>query len=234
MKYMLKPKIDKSAEVVTKETRFESAQAWLSFGIDLESRRIQLDMDVTDVMSSLVFRALLKMADISNEPIEIYLSSYGGEAYSGLAIYDAIRSSPCDIIIYANGKIMSAGVLIFLAGDVRYASKHTTFMMHSVSSGTEGKVKDQEIDVMESKRINNIMLDILAERTKMKRNWWYRKILSHDQYFDATYAKEIGMVDTTPSKKPKIKKKLTNVVKPSKIKKSTKVAKNVRKSKKRR
>ena len=127
---------------------------------------------------------------------------------------------------------MSAGVLVFLAGDVRYASKHTTFMMHSVSSGTEGKVKDQEIDVMEAKRINNIMLDILSERTKMKRNWWYRKILSHDSYFDAAYAKEIGMVDTTPNKKPQ--KKLTKDAKPSKIKKSTKVAKNVGKPKKRR
>lgn len=226
-------KLDKSAEVVTKENRFDSAQAWISMGIDLESRRIQLDMDVSDVMASLLLRGLLKMVEISHDPIEIYLSSYGGEAYSGLAIYDALRACPCDIIIYANGKIMSAGVLVFLAGDVRYASKHTTFMMHSVSSGTEGKVKDQEIDVMEAKRINNMMLDILSERTKMKRNWWYRKILSHDQYFDAAYAKEIGMVDTTPSKKIPTKKKLTKEVKPSKIKKSTKVKKNVRKSKKR-
>lgn len=225
---LAKPKNDKSSEVVTKENRFDSAQAWLSMGIDLESRRIQLDMDVSDVMASLVLRSLLKMVEISHEPIEVYLSSYGGEAYSGLAVYDALRACPCDIIVYANGKIMSAGVLVFLAGDVRYASKHTTFMMHSVSSGTEGKLKDQEIDVMEAKRINNIMLDILSERTKMKRNWWYRKILSHDQYFDATYAKEIGMVDTTPAKK-----KLTKEVKPSKIKKSTKVKKNVRKPKKR-
>ena len=225
---LAKPKNDKSSEVVTKENRFDSAQAWLSMGIDLESRRIQLDMDVSDVMASLVLRSLLKMVEISHEPIEVYLSSYGGEAYSGLAVYDALRACPCDIIVYANGKIMSAGVLVFLAGDVRYASKHTTFMMHSVSSGTEGKLKDQEIDVMEAKRINNIMLDILSERTKMKRNWWYRKILSHDQYFDATYAKEIGMVDTTPAKK-----KLTKDVKPSKIKKSTKVKKNVRKPKKR-
>lgn len=216
-------KLAKESEVVTKDTKFENFSTWITMGIDIESRRIQLDMDVSDVMASLVIRALVKMADISHEPIEIYLSSYGGEAYSGLAIYDAIRASPCDIIIYANGKIMSAGVLVFLAGDVRYAAKHTAFMMHSVSSGVEGKVKDQEIDVLEAKRINNVMLDILAERTKMKKNWWYRKILSHDFYFDAQTGKELGVVDTTP------KNKLTKSTKVSKITKREK--KNVRKSK---
>lgn len=183
-----------SKEIVTKENKFENYAHWLTMGIDLESRRIQLDMEVSDVMASLVIRALLKMGDISNEPIEIYLSSYGGEIYSGLAIYDAIRASPCDVVIYANGKIMSAGTIIYLAGDVRIAAKHTTFMMHSASSGAEGKIKDMEIDVQEGKRLNGVILDILAERTKMKKNWWYRKILSHDSYFDVNQAKEWGLI----------------------------------------
>lgn len=183
-----------SKEIVSKENKFENYAHWLTMGIDLESRRIQLDMDVSDVMCSLVLRALLKMADISHEPIEIYLSSYGGEIYSALSIYDAIRACPCDVYIYANSKIMSAGTIIYLAGDVRIAAKHTTFMLHSASSGVEGKIKDLEIDVQEGKRLNNVMLELLAERTKMKKNWWYRKILSHDTYFDVNQAREYGLI----------------------------------------
>lgn len=211
-------------DLVTKDNKLEHVQIWMGMGIDLDSRRIQLDMDVSDVMASLTIRALLKMSDISKDPIEIYLSSYGGEAYSGLAIYDAIRACPCDIIIKASGKIMSAATLIFLAADTRIAAKHTTFMFHSVSSGTEGKVKDQEIDVQEGKRINNIMLDILAERTKMKKNWWYRKILSHDIYLDAVQAKEYGIISSN-------EKGVKKNVRP--VKKSASVAKTNTRSKRR-
>ncbi len=194
-----------SKEVVAKDNKFENAAHWLQMGIDLEYRRIQLDMDVSDVMASLIIRALLKMTDISHDPIEIYLSSYGGEAYAGFAIYDAIRACPCDIIIHANGKCMSMAPIIFLAADVRIASKNTTFMLHSVSSGTEGKIKDQEIDVQSGKRINDTMLNILAERTKMKKSWWYRKILTHDFYFDLTEAKSYGLISTSLEEKGAIR-----------------------------
>lgn len=198
-----------SKEVIAKENKFENATTWLQMGIDLDSRRIQLDMEVSDVMASLVIRALLKMSDISNEPIEIYLSSFGGEMYAGLSIYDAIRACPCDIIIYANGKIMSAGLLVFLSGDIRIASPHTTFMAHSVSFGSEGKLKDIEVDVTEGKRLNNLMLDILAERTKKPRKLWYRLILSHDKFFNLTEAKEYGLISKTLDEKGQTKNGIT-------------------------
>ena len=187
--------------IITKEYRYDNAMSWLTHGVDFESRRIHLDGDVNEYMSSIVIRALVKMTEISNAPIEIYLSSYGGDAYAGLAIYDAIRACPCDIIMYANGKIMSSGLIIFLAGDRRFAAEHTTFMAHAVSSSTDGKVKDQEIDVNEAKRINNLMLDILQHRTKRNKKYWYRKIMNSDFYFSVNESKEMGVVTIGVSKK---------------------------------
>jgi ATP-dependent Clp protease protease subunit len=207
-----------SNEVVFKDSKFENAQQWLQMGIDLESRRIQLDMDVSDVMASLVIRAVVKMSDISHEPIEIYLSSFGGDLYSGMSIYDTLRECPCDIIIHANGKIMSAGLLIFLAGDIRVAAPHTTFMVHSVSFGSDGKLKDLEIDVAEGKRLNNLALDIITERTKKPKKLWYRLTLSHDKYFNAAEAKEYGILTNSPVLVKKVKK--------------AKVSKNVRRKSK--
>lgn len=194
---------ENSNNVVTKEYRYDNAMSWLTHGVDFESRRIHLDGDVNEYMSSIVIRALVKMTEISNAPIEVYLSSYGGDAYAGLAIYDAIRACPCDIIMYANGKIMSSGLIIFLAGDRRFAAEHTTFMAHAVSSSTDGKVKDQEIDVNEAKRINNVMLDLLQLRTKRNKKFWYRSILSHDKYFTVAEAKEMGVVTVGVQKKEK-------------------------------
>lgn len=198
-------------DLVPKDTKFENALFWLQSGIDFESRRIHVDLEVGEVMSSIIIRGLIKLSEISNEPIEIHLSSNGGDVYDGLAIYDAIRNCPCDVIIFAHGKIMSAAFIVFLAGDIRLAMPNTTFMMHSVSyEPDKAKVKDHEIDVQEGKRINNLFLDIMSTRTKKPKNWWYRKILSQDFYFNLTEAKEHGIISNISferTKKEDVKKK---------------------------
>lgn len=173
----------------------EGAMAWLQSGVDLESRVIEITMPVNEIMSTIIIRSLVKMSELSNEPITIHLSSYGGEAYEAFAIYDAIRACPCDVVIIGWGKLMSAGFIIFLAGDIRLAMPHTTFMIHSAAYASEGKVKDQEIEVLEGKRINNTMLKIIAERTNQSVKWWSRQILSHDRYFDVSRAKELGLIN---------------------------------------
>lgn len=187
-------KANKDSGLVTKDSRLENAMSWLQMGVDFESRRIEINYEVNEQMASFIIRALLKMSEVSNAPIELYLSSHGGVVYDGLAIYDAIQACPCPVTIYASGKIMSSAFIIFLAGDRRYAAKHTTFMMHSISYQGEGKVRDQEIDVLEAKRLNNLFLEIMASRTKMTKKWWYRQILSHDKYFDLKQAQECGIV----------------------------------------
>lgn len=214
-----------TGDLVTKDTKFENVINWMHFGVDIESRRIHVNLQVDETMMSVILRALIKMSDISDKPIEIHLSTYGGDVYEGLAIYDAIRACPCDVVIRATGKIMSAGLLIFLAGDYRVASEHTAFMAHAVSSGVEGKVKDIEIDVNEMKRLNGLMLDILSNRTKKPKSFWQRVTVSHDKYFNLTEAKELGIITNiliSPNKKTitKVKnvkkKKVKNVKRASK------------------
>lgn len=172
----------------------------LNYLVDLEARRIQYRGDVNELMSTIIIGALLKMSSISKEPIELYLSSFGGDAYEGLAIYDAIVACDCEIRIIASGKIMSAAFLIFLAGDVRIASDHTRFMMHSASYSAEGIVKNHEVQVNEGKLLNNLFLDIAAKRTKKDKKWWYRKILNSDFYCGLTEARELGIIYTKPTK----------------------------------
>lgn len=181
---------------------------WLINGIDLENRRIEVRGEVGDGLASFITRNLIKMSSLSNEPIELYLSSPGGDAYEGLAIFDAIVACPCDVHVIASGKIMSAGFIIFLAGDKRLAAKHTRFMMHSVSYSSDGIAKDHEIQVNEAKMINSAFLDIMASRTKRNKKWWHRSILSHDRYFNTEEATSLGIINTStlPAKPKPVKK----------------------------
>ncbi len=205
---MNKPKIAKDDGVVPKENKFDNATSWLMTGVDFESRRIDVVGEVCESMEALVIRALLKMSEVSKEPIEMYLSTYGGDAYSGLAIYDVIRACKCTVSIFAKGKIMSAGTLIFLAGDIRIAAPNTRFMIHSVSSGTEGKARDMAVDVEEAKYVNNKMVEVYTERTKMKNpKFWQKKLLSHDHYFSLTEAISYGLIKESTAEKKNVRKR---------------------------
>ena len=80
---------------------------------------------------------------------------------------------------------MSAGTIIMLAVDLQHRSAYanTTFMYHTLSGGTWGKVKDMEENVDESKRLHKLMWNIYKENTsipeekldeiyKCKKDWY--------------------------------------------------------------
>jgi len=131
--------------------------------------------------------------------INIYLCTYGGSVYDMLAIYDEIKRLTQEYVvnIYCVGKIMSAGTIIMLAVDLehRFAYPNTTFMYHTLSSGYDGKMKDMEEDVIESKRLHNVMWNIYKENTgipieKLKEIYKCKK----DWYITAEKAKKYGII----------------------------------------
>lgn len=212
-KYDYKRKLIKKTKATEEQDVEIEGFDYIASGVDLESRRIEYRGEVNELMSSIITRALLKLSEKSSDPIEFYFSSSGGDVYEGLAVYDAIMACPCDVHIIASGKIMSAGFIIFLAGDVRIAAPHTTFMMHSVSYDPgNGIVKSHEVQVNEGKRINNVFLDIMAARTNRNKKFWYRTILNQDKYLNLQDATEVGIIKLQQVKKP-IKKAIKKNVK---------------------
>lgn len=177
-------------------------QLWFGAGIDLQKRTLEINGDVNESMASFVLRSIIRLNSINHDPIVIYFSSSGGSVYDGFSIYDVLRDSPSPIVMVANGKIASMGIVIFLAGTERMALPNTRFMIHSVSHETGGTVKDTLIDVNEAKTVNDRMFNILAERTKLSRKSLTQNT-SHDVWFDVEKAEKWGLLTT---KKP-IKKK---------------------------
>lgn len=119
--------------------------------------------------------------------INIYLSTFGGYIYDMFSIYDELVKLNKEYVvnIYCVGKIMSAGTIIMLAvnDDHRFAYPNTTFMYHTLSGGTWGKVKDMEENVEESKRLHKLMWSIYKDKTsipedkleeiyKCKKDWY--------------------------------------------------------------
>ena len=127
--------------------------------------------------------------------IQILLSTYGGNVYDGLSLYDAIKNSKTDVDITCFGKIMSMGIVILLSAKTRKAYRNTTFMIHELSSGVIGKLADMEESIDEAKRINRVLFDIIEKETKITHSCLeeiYNK--KKDWYFTAEEALEIGLI----------------------------------------
>lgn len=127
--------------------------------------------------------------------IQILLSTYGGNVYDGLSLYDAIKNSKTDVDITCFGKIMSMGIVILLSAKTRKAYRNTTFMIHELTSGVIGKLADMEESIDEAKRINRVIFDIIEKETKISHSWLkeiYNK--KKDWFFTAEEALEIGLI----------------------------------------
>lgn len=177
--------------------RYDNLKYWIENGIDIEKRRISLDVEIDPYSIGLITRAIRRMVDSSWEkPIDIYINSYGGSIYDGLALYDVLESCECTTIrTHAEGKVMSIALILFLAGDERYAGPRATFMNHEGSDelGTLN-LKEIKVNTKELERLENICLDILAERTKKTKNWWKKETEDRTRYYNKKQALELGII----------------------------------------
>lgn len=131
--------------------------------------------------------------------ITMYINSPGGEAYSGLALFDMVdvyNRTEGSIDTHCDGLCASAAVLPYLAGKHRTCGKNASFMIHSVASFVIGKLKTMEENVAECKRLEKRYFDIIVKHTsitkdqlqeisKTKKDWW----------ITADEAKKLGIVD---------------------------------------
>lgn len=189
-------KVKKKRTILNKpEIRFENSLLWVKEGIDFETRTVSITSDIDEKNMGEAVRAILKMAEMDlKSPIHVHISSFGGSVYDAFKLYDVMSCVPCPIYTYAFGKVMSAAFVLFLAGDVRYSLPRTTFMMHTISSGVEGKLFEQEIDIKEGRRLFIEVLKILENKTKKDVEWWRKQIKTHNIYFDINKAIELGVV----------------------------------------
>lgn len=105
-------------------------------GLDLRNRRVFLHSDLEgrekagDSAVVQVTRALLFLDKTDNE-IELWINSPGGEMAEMFGIYDIIRGLKNKITTIGFGEICSAACLLLACGDKRKVTKNSWFMSHT-------------------------------------------------------------------------------------------------------
>lgn len=181
---------------VVESTR-EGERAYDIYSRLLKDRIVFLGEDVNEHTANLVVAQLLFLANEDPKAdISLYINSPGGSIYDGLAIYDTMQFIPNDVATYGIGLQASMGAFLLSSGTKgkRHALPNSRIMIHQPSSGTQGKITDQEISLREGIYLKKRLNEILAKNTGQKLSK-IEKDADRDYWMSAEEAAEYGLVD---------------------------------------
>lgn len=189
--------------VIEQEGRIE--RAYDIYSRLLKDRIIFLGDAVNEHTANLVVAQLLFLDnEDSKKDISLYINSPGGSVYDALAIFDTMKFVKADVQTVGIGVQASAAAFLLSSGTKgkRFLLPHATVMVHQPSSGTRGKVTDQEIDLRESLRVKKLLEEIMAKNTGQKPEKIHED-MERDKWMTAEEAKKYGIVDAVIANPPK-------------------------------
>lgn len=180
----------------------------LNYNSLMKDRTIYLNDDINNIsiFKTMMFMDKIKISDDileieaeDRKPINIVINSFGGEIYECLALVSKIESFKnfgYKIITIVSAKAMSAGFFIFITGTERHMYKYATLMCHQPISSCYGPLQNQEEDIAETKRLWDILKDLVLNNTKISKVMLSNiKNKKKDFYIDSKLALELNCAD---------------------------------------
>ena len=163
----------------------------------LKDRIIFLGEEVNEhSMNLCIMQMLFLDREDSHLPIEFYINSPGGSVVDGLALYDVMHTISAPVNTTCVGTAASMGAILLCGGTgTRSALPNSRIMIHQVSSGARGKSADLRIQMAETDKLENILFQILADKTG-KTLKQIAKDCDRDYYLSSEEAKTYGLIDS--------------------------------------
>lgn len=128
--------------------------------------------------------------------IEVRINSQGGDVFSGMAIYNALRNSKGDITIFIDGVAASIAAIISLCGKPLYMSPYAKLMLHNVSGGTYGNASELRLMADQMEELQNNLATMIAGRLGMEAENVAKKYFDgQDHWMTASEAMDMKLVD---------------------------------------
>jgi len=171
--------MDANEEKPEAAERIEAIAERLAF----RSRFVMLFGEITHTVARATCTRLIALAEESEAPISMLISSPGGHVESGDAIHDVIRFVRAPVTTVGTGWVASAGTHVFLAApkERRVCLPNTRFMIHQPGGGAGGPATDIAIQAKEILRTRERIAKVISKQTgkplakvlaDMERDFW--------------------------------------------------------------
>ena len=147
---------------------------------------------------------LMFLDNIETKDISMYINSPGGGVSAGLSLLNTMDYINSDVSTLNLGLAASMGSILLGGGakGKRYSLVDAKVMLHTVSSGMQGKIQDMDISFEESKKANERLFELLEGFTgKTKKQ--LLKDADRDFWMTAEEALKYGIIDGIITKRKK-------------------------------
>src|SRR3954453_12089898 len=155
----------------------------LTESLSFKSRFVLLFGEIDHATARVACERLIALAQDSDAPVTVLISSPGGHVESGDAIHDLIRFVRAPVTTVGTGWVASAGTHVFLAApkERRVCLPNTRFMIHQPSGGAGGPATDIAIQAKEILRTRERIAKVISKETgqslqkvltDMERDFW--------------------------------------------------------------
>ena len=177
----------------------------ISERLSFKSRYVLVFGEIDDKLARAACERLIALAQVSDAPITMLISSPGGHVESGDAIHDMIRFVRAPVTTVGSGWVASAGTHIFLAAPKhrRLCLPNTRFMIHQPSGGAGGSQSDIAIQARELVKTRERIAAVIARETGQP----YDKVLAdieRDFWLSAEEAIAYGLVSRVIEKQSEL------------------------------
>jgi ATP-dependent Clp protease protease subunit len=153
-------------------------------------------------MSTIVQAQLMFLDSIDNNDITMHIDTPGGSVKSGLSMVDVMDYIDSDIQTINTGMAASMGSILLGAGTKgkRGSLRFSRTMLHQSSGGFRGNIQDAEIDMVEWKKLNHQLFDLLGEYCDKPASV-VMEDATRDMWLSADEALKYGIIDKVVKKK---------------------------------
>jgi ATP-dependent Clp protease protease subunit len=131
------------------------------------SRNVLITGAIDDKSARRAVTHLLALAEESDDPINLFISSPGGHVESGDMVHDIVKFIRPTVRAIGSGWVASAGALIFIGAERenRFCLPNTRFLLHQPRGGIFGQASDMWIQAEQILKMRERFDRLFAEAT---------------------------------------------------------------------
>lgn len=134
------------------------------------------------------------LKEITADEIDVHINSYGGDAFEGIGIYNALKQSEKTINVYIDALAASAASIIAMAGDKIYMPENSQLMVHHAATMIYGDASDLENAIADLNKMDkSLILTYMTRFTGTEEE--LTALLDAETFLNADEAVALGLAD---------------------------------------
>lgn len=162
-----------------------------------QNRTIRIIGEITDDTAAYICSEIRYLSRNSKEPLTLILNSPGGSISAGMAIYDTLNASGCEVTTVVEG--MAASMAAFLATCAatkgrRFCQPNAEIMVHQPLGEVQGQASDISIAADHISSTKRKLIKIFADSVNLEKSK-IKALTDRDTWLSAEDALKMGFVD---------------------------------------